>query len=612
MTSQKNKGFSLVDVLVAVAVMALLISPIVIQTFTAIETNQKSKEKQVVIDNADLVMEYFKSTSKEKLVVGDVSDDVYIKTVATPVNVTCNLYNPDGSVYVCPKTNPTDPDVSSFVYSATDYTLGETRLGRESGLDKNAETAEQQAITGSGNVYSRTVILDDLNNNALENKCTVKYYDNYNDGKAALDTARAADPETDPAKMWQLTSEYSIVKYDANNHVCAAIVQDHNYNYTNPNSFGLGNIQDLDSSKMAIIQGNATSLDRQFYDDFVGSLASIVAANKESLIAADTWKNYNTTEKIKVAFENTRENQATFSRLITISVKAKEVVSDEAKSYTVKVTAKYTVSHSFLNQYNGNANYVYTNSYTIFEQDFNTNESPDVFFVYEPFIINDNATYTSYAYNDYITVDADKYTSTANPSKIYLIKPDKTWAQVNNKDRNVTDDGATEISQLKVDNENFNYYFTKKFTRTPDGEGGEVVTSSFSPVKIYLSYIKNNDNSNKPLQVVSNISTKKNAAGETTINTAVTGGSQFNYGGTTNTDFPGITVDTATQTLSAYPDMIADYNSTGKDEKSLVPPLDEASTSDGRLYSITVTFHNDTKPSESEVYTYFTGAKGAD
>lgn len=612
MTIQKNKGFSLVDVLVAVAVMALLISPIIIQTFTAIDTNQKSKEKQVVVDNANMVMEYFKSTSKKNLVVGDVSDDVYIQSVSPETLVTCKLYQDDGSEYVCPKAVSTDPDVKQFDYSVTDYILGEVRLGRESGLDKSAETSAQQAITGSGNIYSRKVILDDLNNIALENKCKIKYYDNYTDGKAALDQIRNADTETDPNKMWKLTSEYSLVKYDANNHIIAAVVEDHDVSYTNPNSFGLGNIQDLDSSKMAIIQGNATSVDRQFYDDFIGSLASLVAEHKDDLISRDIWKNYNTTEKIRTSFDNTRENEATFSRVIVISVKAKNVVSDKAVGYSVKVSAKYKVTHSFLNEYNGNNNYVYTNSYPLFEQDFNTNESPDLFFIYEPFIINDNATYTSYAYNDYIVIDSDKYTSTEKASKLYLIKPDKTWAQVYNKDRNVTDDGSTTIKQLKEDNENFNYYYTKKFVRTPDGNGGYNESSSFSPVKIYLSYIKNDDNSNRPLQVVSNISTKKNGAGDTVINSAVTGGNQFYYGGSSNADFPGVSVDSS-RTLSDYPDSISDYNGvSGNNEKSLVPPLDEASTEDGRLYSITVTFHNDTKPSESEVYTYFTGAKGAD
>jgi len=621
MTGRNNRGFSLVDVLIAVAVMALLISPIVIQTFTAIDTNQRSKEKQVVIDNADMVMEYFKSTSLKNLVVGDVSDAVYITNAPThPDAITCKVYGDDGSEFTLLDSEPGSPK-KEFQYSSYSYTLAPVRLGREGAADKNNETPEQQSVSGYGNIYSRSVILDDLNNQALEHKCVIKYYPSYADGKAKVDSLNSGI--TNDADKWQLTSEYSIVKYDSNQRIVAAIVEPHNYAYSNPNSFGIGNIQDIDSNKMAIIQGSATSLDKQFYDDFIGSLASIVTANKQNLKDKGTWNIYNTTEKIKKQFENVRENQADFSRLIVISVTAKDVEDDKAKGYTVKVTSNYRVSHSLLNEYNGNNNYVYTRSYTIFEQDFNTNESPDIFFVYEPFIINSSASYTSYAYNDYLIVDTDKYTSCDNPSKLYLVKPNETWARKSNADSDFVDDtdcydddGKLDYSKLKENNDTFNYYFTKEFAyeeSEDEGESESPDSHDYSPVRIYLSYI-NHNNTNKPLQVVSNIATMYDSGtGETVINKALASGTQFYLSGaSSNSDFPGFTPESSTDVLSNYLTDIPDYNGSGISEKSLVAPLDEASTSDGRLFSITVSFHNDTRPSESGVYTYFTGAKGAD
>ncbi|SEQ18196.1 hypothetical protein SAMN02910369_01343 [Lachnospiraceae bacterium NE2001] len=612
MTCRNNRGFSLVDVLIAVAVMALLISPIVVQTFTAIDTNQKSKEKQVVIDNADMVMEYFKSTSLKNLVVGNGTGNITITAApSAPDSVTCKLYDEDGNEFTIIGSSPAKKE---FVYSAYSYTLEPVRLGREDAVDKSNETSEQQSVSGNGNIYSRKVILDDLNNQALENKCVIKYYPSYSDGKAKVDTLNSGI--TDDSDKWELTSEYSIVKYDSQQRVIAAVVEPHNYAYSNPNSFGIGNIQDLDSTKMAIIQGSATSLDSQFYDDFIGSLAAIVNANKIDLQNKGNWSAYSTTDGIKDKFEEVRENESTFSRSIVISVKAKTVEDDKAKSYNVKVTSTYRVSHSFLKQYNGGNNYLYTRTYTLFDQDFNTSESPDVFFAYEPFIINAGADYNSYAFNDYIIIDTDKYTSCKNPSKLYLVKPNVTWSQSNDKDTFINktdgkdDEGNWDFSKLKANNPNYNYYFTKDFGYS--GEGEEETSYDYSPVKIYLSYVNHNDG-NKPLQIVSNIATTYDSAtGETIINKALASGTQFHLsGGSSNGDFPGLTVG-STDSLDDYLTSIDDYNGSGKSEKSLVPPLDEASTSDGRLFSITVSFHNDTRPSESGVYTYFTGAKGAD
>ena len=274
----------------------------------------------------------------------------------------------------------------------------------------------------------------------------------------------------------------------------------------------------------------------------------------------------------------------------------------------------------FLSEYNDGNNYVYNKSYTIFDQKFNTTESPDVFFVYEPFITSLGSDYASYAFNDYIIVDSDPYTSVNDPSKIYLVKPNKTWAQVKDVERGIdtTTDKTEEqeiINDLKNNNTNYNYYLTKLYTdyEEEDDEGTiSTSSSSYSPVNIDLSYIEPNDGS-KPLQIISNISTTKDDAGVySVINKPLYGKKQFSFDvATSYSDFPGLKdgILDAGESLKGYPELI-EYNASNKVPSLSAPTNDNRKS--GRLYSITVTFHNTQRPTEANVYTYFTGAKGAD
>lgn len=60
MAKNNNKGFSLVEVIVAIAVFAILIVPLTSQLIGAIRTNETSKKKQYAIEKAEEIMEQFK------------------------------------------------------------------------------------------------------------------------------------------------------------------------------------------------------------------------------------------------------------------------------------------------------------------------------------------------------------------------------------------------------------------------------------------------------------------------------------------------------------------------------------------------------------------------
>ena len=61
MTKKNNKGFSLIEVIIAVAVFAILIVPLTSQLISAVNINKKSTKKQYAIDKAEQIMESFKT-----------------------------------------------------------------------------------------------------------------------------------------------------------------------------------------------------------------------------------------------------------------------------------------------------------------------------------------------------------------------------------------------------------------------------------------------------------------------------------------------------------------------------------------------------------------------
>ena len=61
MAKKNNKGFSLIEVIVAVAVFAILIVPLTTQLISAININTRSTKKQYAIEKAEEIMESFKT-----------------------------------------------------------------------------------------------------------------------------------------------------------------------------------------------------------------------------------------------------------------------------------------------------------------------------------------------------------------------------------------------------------------------------------------------------------------------------------------------------------------------------------------------------------------------
>ena len=61
MVKSNNKGFSLVEIIIAAAIFAILIYPITNALITATKTGTTSTKKQYAVEKAEEIMEIFKT-----------------------------------------------------------------------------------------------------------------------------------------------------------------------------------------------------------------------------------------------------------------------------------------------------------------------------------------------------------------------------------------------------------------------------------------------------------------------------------------------------------------------------------------------------------------------
>ncbi len=378
MAKKKNKGFSLIEVVIAVAVLGLLITPILTQIVQTSNTSRRAKERQAAVENAEYIMNFIQRTDKSELdnTSSDGLDNVAI-TSKTKFDCECKLIDTEGNEIVLKDKHN---QVKTLSYTATVYTLDDVKLGPKS------------------NEYSRKVILDDLNNCVLAEGYQILYDKSQFTG--SLDG-------------FTVTNEGSLVKYNPSTPdlvyevVCVPrsteITSDPTYKYTNPNEVSLGFIQDLDSTKVAIIQGIASNFDSQVSAEFFSQ-----KMNHLQMINEDEFKT------VLKSSSNVYQNDTSSVRLLYVSITAHKTNDDKIDYYEVKCDACYYDATMVLN--NG---FNLKLKYNVFAKKFYTSKSPDIYLIYEPYVSDTNE--CLYAYNDFIEVYNDEDTK---DSKLYLIKPE--------------------------------------------------------------------------------------------------------------------------------------------------------------------------------------------
>lgn len=378
MAKTNNKGFTLIEIVIAVAILSILLTPILKQFANTLETSRKAKALQQANETAVYEMEEFQTVTKEEL------DDKYgDPTVHTDMVV--RLLDTDGTEIT-----------STLKYSAYEYKLDDRKIG-----------AKQD-------VYSNVVVLDDLSNKirAYGGESATKHY------KVAYNLTDA-----DLGKFgtgFTLTNEGSIVEYNDAGFVTAIVCTDKNANGTpvsyveNPNEVNLGNMHNLDKNAVALVMGGTSSFDSEAFSalfskamdrlrelDYESWQQALLNVDNESILSQDSMNNS--------------------KRLIKIYAD-KAVDSTTGKDcYIVKVDVYYDYNYSLVVNGEKKSGFHDMVSFTVFSQKFFTKEPPEIYFEYQPYCISGaNSKNAIYQTNDYILFD-----NYVDECKVYLYKPYK-------------------------------------------------------------------------------------------------------------------------------------------------------------------------------------------
>jgi len=592
----KRKGFSLIDVVISVAVLSILITPIIIQTVQTLNTSADSKEKQYVIDNADMLMEFFAKSEIDDINSGKASDSNIKITDTKEGTASCELWVGDASK-------------ATIDYSYTTYILEDVQLGR------------------SGD-YSRTVFMSDINNQIRAAGYQVNYEVKEDSSLSSKAEQNGFEISGDGYAVIYATDATTGVKY-----ISAIQCVAGSSSYVNPNDVSLGNIQDIDSSTMAIIESDATKLDAKFQKDILAAVLDFAYSSDKNFIDTNILETPTLLNNKIQAFLRLSSN--VFTRTIVLSVTANKGADGNPEYYNVTCDVYYnvqltsdadgnvwTIFHDVTTDtWSGN----HTFKYTVLNQDYYTSEPPDVYMMYEPFIRDTTDNSSSYAETDYLCFYGDEVTTgTAkdsngnlyDPTKIYLIKSEGTWGStVAATTTKTTDDDGNEVktTTLNIGNNSLTDKELEKYSKvyfTVDDSGHT------KPVSVNVNQLYSSDDS-QPFQIITNVSVYTDSG---THNLSWDGASdpykikvykynqyQFDTAQASAKQSPNET----SYTRRAYPSTIDGTVLVTSDGTASVPSIvtfyDE-SNYDGRLFGITVMYTN----KQTQETTYFTGAKGAD
>ena len=380
MAKTNNKGFSLIEIVIAVAILSILLTPIIHQFANTLNTSRRAKALQEANEKASYQMEEFQTVSRDEL-----DDPGYYGTPVTKTDNTAELYKTDGTSLS-----------KSVTYTTYTYTLPDCEIGAKK--DK----------------YSNVVVLDDLANKvrAQGNAGDPTHY-KIAYGLTKTDLEKFGDD-------FELTNEGSIVKYDTNGVVTAVACTDTTTDgiavsyIADPNEVNLGNMHDLDKNSVAMIMGGTSSFDTEAFSALFSK-----AMDHLRELDYDSWEQ----ALLNVDSESILSTDTLSSSDRLIKIYTDEKTDAKGKYYVVKVDVYYNYSYSIqVNDLDADKqaqnNFNDTVTYTIFSQNFRTAEAPEIYFEYQPYCISEKGEAVKYKADDYFLFD-----NHVDGCKLYLYKP---------------------------------------------------------------------------------------------------------------------------------------------------------------------------------------------
>lgn len=592
MAKTNNKGFSLIEIIIAVAILSILLTPIIKQFANSLETSRKAKALQEANETAVREVEEFQSFSKEELDKKYPDKCVEYKKTAT-------LVDTDG----VPLTTGDTPTVDYTVYK---YTLDDSKIGAKN------------------DVYHNTVLLDDLSNKVRaygKEKDATRYYKiAYN-----MTSAKLAAASDDKLKDYVITNEGAAVKYDEDGFIESVVCTDMNENSSpvsymeNPNEVNLGNMHDLDKNAVALVLGGTSSYDSEAYSALFSKAMdhlrevdrdsweqALLNVDDESILAAQ--EDTNTNRLIKISMD---KKQETFTEKVEADTSETSEETTEAQTktvtrdvYYVKVDVYYHYNYTIkvkggatVKDEKNNSDMVFEDviSYTVFSQKFYTKNPPEIYFEYQPYCISGNSANVKYKADDYILFD-----NHVDEAKLYLYKPYKD--QMNQ--------GASDADYDKAKAEGFVYY-----TDATGNDRVKIHLASTNENNV-ITYDKNNkrDETQKSTQrmyIFTNLDVGGYDTGSDSSQFVSDGfADKFKFNAGTQEDI-------ISQIGTRYPLGTSYTVKTTKDDvnfTTVTPPpkvlytLSEDTRESERLYTVTVTLEPD---SEFLNTIHLSGAKGA-
>ncbi|MBQ9983734.1 MAG: prepilin-type N-terminal cleavage/methylation domain-containing protein [Lachnospiraceae bacterium] len=240
MRKMNNKGVSMVEILIALAIFTVLMMPIVSGIITSMRKTTDAKTLQYRNEYVENVVEYVKQDSIENIVSGDYFSSIGSYTgSSTPVIGSVEFYK--------------DPGDASYDASLEN-------------MKKIADDMGWSFSTGNTDVSS-------IDMNTLETKYFP--YEVYTlGGKVKLGT----EHETYSYKV-QISNKYYAQKEQ--------VAMDNGDVYINPNNLALGVVEDIDHTKVALINGTIANYDASVSNAFLTKKVEVL---KEKL--PDVYEQY--------------------------------------------------------------------------------------------------------------------------------------------------------------------------------------------------------------------------------------------------------------------------------------------------------------------------------
>lgn len=392
MANKNNKGFSLIEIVIAMAVLTLLLTPIIKQFAQTMRVSRQAKEQQYINEEASYSLEEAQVTPKEQYVEKyieyvDANPELTFRTSTDAVQ--CTLVDSSGNEIslVDGEGNPLEDAEGNTVnyveYKVESYVLGNVKIGTEKATYDKVTTVDNLSTMVRG-----------CKNMSTDKGLSIKY--NMTQGEVPVD--------------YTLTNEGCAVKRDGNGNVISVVVEETDY-VGNPNETNLGNMQNLDYETVAMINGTAANFDDQ-------------AEKALFSMAMDQLKEINYEEWELGMLHSSGDNillqhgyAPTMTKLTKVYID-KLTDAENKEYYLVKADVYYDCWFTLDGQ-DATADL----SYNVFSQKFYTKECPNVYFEYQPFITDmvdmGGGSYdVTYASNDYILVD-----NYVKGAKIYIYKP---------------------------------------------------------------------------------------------------------------------------------------------------------------------------------------------